>query len=150
MTQSKKGANMSKVLHDYKCNEHGFFEAYEAVCPVCGSTEVQMVFLQPVGTISDRTKGSDKTINQLALDFNMSDIKSVRKGEAQPPRFATDQKQHPFAPRWGNPADLGGFNLRSVAGEAVSGINAVKGSAHLTGPKVGSYIADHQNLQIKK
>lgn len=139
---------MSKVLHDYKCNEHGFFEAYEAVCPVCGSTEVQMVFLQPVGTMSDRTKGSDKTINQLALDFKMSDIKSVREGEAQPPRFAT--QQNPFAPRWGNPGDLGGFNLRSVAGESVSGLNAVKSSTNLTGPKIASYIGDHENLQIKK
>ena len=139
---------MSKVLHDYKCNEHGFFEAYDAVCPVCGSTEVQMVFLQPVGTMSDRTKGSDKTINQLALDFKMSDIKSVREGEAQPPRFAT--QQNPFAPRWGNPSDLGGFNLRSVAGESVSGLNAVKDSNKLSGPKIGSFIADHQNLQIKK
>jgi hypothetical protein len=139
---------MSKVLHDYKCNEHGFFEAYEAVCPVCGSTEVQMVFLQPVGTMSDRTKGSDKTINQLALDFKMSDIKSVREGEAQPPRFAT--QKNPFAPRWGNPGDLGGFNLRSVAGESVSGLNAVKDSNKLSGPKIGSFIADHQNLQIKK
>ncbi|MGA1280844.1 MAG: FmdB family zinc ribbon protein [Candidatus Nanopelagicaceae bacterium] len=139
---------MSKVLHDYKCNEHGFFEAYEAICPVCGSTEVQMVFLQPVGTMSDRTKGSDKTINQLAQDFKMSDIKSVREGEAQPPRFAN--QQNPFAPRWGNPGDLGGFNLRSVAGENVSGLNAVKDSNKLSGPKIGSFIADHQNLQIKK
>ena len=141
---------MSKVLHDYKCNEHGFFEAYEAVCPVCGSTEVQMVFLQPVGMMSDRTKGSDKTINQLATDFKMSDIKSVREGEAQPPRFANQTPQNPFAPRWGNPSDLGGFNLRSVAGESVSGINAVKSAANLTGPRIASYIRDHENLQIKK
>jgi hypothetical protein len=109
-----------------------------------------MVFLQPPGTMSDRTKGSDKTVRQLAMDFNMSDVKSVREGEAQPPRFANKKPDNPFAPRWGSPGDLSGFNLNPVAGETVSGIGALKQDARLTGPKVGSYIADHQNLQIKK
>lgn len=137
------------VLHDYKCPAHGYFESTEAVCPH-GCTDVQVVFLQPIGTISDRTKGSDKTIKQLALDFKMSDVKSVKEGEAQPPRFAKQPQQNPFAPRWGNPGDLGGFNLRSVAGESVSGIQAVKENSRLSGPKIGSYIADHQNLKIDK
>jgi hypothetical protein len=101
-----------------------------------------------VATVSDRTKGSDKTLKQLALDFNMSDIKSKKEGEAQPPRFA--KPENPFAPRWGNPSNLGGFNLQSVRGESVSGIQAVKGESRLSGPRIGSYIADHQNLKIDK
>ena len=137
------------VTHDYKCPAHGFFESKEPVCPH-GCTEVSMVFLQPPGTMSDRTKGSDKTVRQLAMDFNMSDVKSVREGEAQPPRFANKKPDNPFAPRWGSPGDLSGFNLNPVAGETVSGIWALKQDAKLSGPKVGSYIADHQNLQIKK
>ena len=137
------------VLNDYKCPAHGYFESREPVCPH-GCTDVQVVFLQPIGMIGDRTKGSDKTLNQLALDFKMSDIKSVKEGEAQPPRFAKPQAENPFAPRWGSPGDLGGFNLRSVAGESVSGIQAVKGNSKLSGPRVGSYIADHQNLKIDK
>ena len=135
------------VLNDYKCPAHGFFEGREPVCPH-GCTDVQVVFLQPVGTVSDRTKGSDKTLKQLALDFNMSDIKSKKEGEAQPPRFA--KPENPFAPRWGNPSNLGGFNLQSVRGEAVSGIQAVKGESRLSGPRISSYIADHQNLKIDK
>ena len=135
------------VIHDYKCPAHGYFESREPVCPH-GCTDVQVVFLQPVGVTSDRTKGSDKTLKQLALDFKMSDVKSVKEGEAQPPRFAN--KQNPFAPRWGNPSDLGGFNLRPVKDENVSGIGAVKGGANLSGPRIGSYIADHQNLKIDK
>ena len=135
------------VLNDYKCPAHGFFEGREPVCPH-GCTDVQVVFLQPVATVSDRTKGSDKTLKQLALDFNMSDIKSKKEGEAQPPRFA--KPENPFAPRWGNPSNLGGFNLQSVRGEAVSGIQAVKGESRLSGPRIGSYIADHQNLKIDK
>ena len=135
------------VLNDYKCPAHGFFEGREPVCPH-GCTDVQVVFLQPVATVSDRTKGSDKTLKQLALDFNMSDIKSKKEGEAQPPRFA--KPENPFAPRWGNPSNLGGFNLQSVRGESVSGIQAVKGESRLSGPRIGSYIADHQNLKIDK
>ena len=135
------------VLNDYKCPAHGYFEGREPVCPH-GCTDVQVVFLQPVGTVSNRTKGSDKTLKQLALDFNMSDIKSKKEGEAQPPRFA--KPENPFAPRWGNPSNLGGFNLQSLRGESVSGIQAVKGESRLSGPRVGSYIADHQNLKIDK
>ena len=137
------------VLNDYKCPAHGYFESREPVCPH-GCTDVQVVFLQPVGMIGDRTKGSDKTLNQLALDFKMGDIKSVKEGEAQPPRFAKPQAENPFAPRWGSPSDLSGFNLRSVAGENVSGIGAVKEGSRLSGPRIGSYIADHQNLKIDK
>ncbi len=96
------------ILNDYKCPAHGYFESTKAVCPH-GCTDVQVVFLQPVGMIGDRTKGSDKTLNQLALDFKMGDIKSVKEGEAQPPRFAKETPQNPFAPRWGNAGDLGGF-----------------------------------------
>lgn len=135
------------VKNDYKCPAHGYFESREPVCPH-GCTDVQVVFLQPVGVTSDRTKGSDKTLKQLALDFKMSDVKSVKEGEAQPPRFA--KKENPFAPKWGSPSDLGGFNLRPVAGENVSGIGALKDSARLSGPRIGSYIADHQNLKINK
>jgi hypothetical protein len=85
------------VVHDYKCPAHGYFESRHPVCPH-GCTEVQQVFLQPPGMMSDRTKGSDKTVKQLAMDFNMSDVKSVREGEAQPPRFAPQKPENPFAP----------------------------------------------------
>ena len=134
------------VLHDYKCPVHGYFESGEAVCPA-GCTDVHVVFLKPVSVKSEGTKHNDRRLNQLALDFKMGDIKSAREGEAQPPRFA--KQDNPFAPRWGSPGELGQYNLRPVADEAVSGMAAVKGAgASLAGPKVGSYIADHENLKI--
>ena len=136
------------VLKDYKCPVHGYFESYEPVCPA-GCTDVHVVFLKAPGVKSEKTKHNDKTLNQLALDFKMGDIKSTREGEAQPPRHA--QPSNPFAPRWGSPAELGGYNLNSIAGESVSGLNTVKQSGvPLSGPKVGSMIADHENLQIQK
>ena len=71
------------VMHDYKCDLHGFFEAWEPVCPDGCTENVQMVFLQPVGTKSDTTKHNDKTLDQLALDFNMTNIKSAKEGDSQ-------------------------------------------------------------------
>jgi hypothetical protein len=139
---------MMSVINDYKCPVHGYFEAREAVCPA-GCTDVSVVFLKPIGVKSDSTKHNDRTLNQLALDFKMGDIKSTREGEAQPPRHA--KPNNPFAPRWGSPGDIGGYNLNSINGEAVSGMQAVKQSgANLSGPKIGSYIADHENLKIQK
>ena len=147
---------MGKVINDYKCDVHGFFEAREAKCPH-GCDTVQLVFLQPVGLKSDRTKNNDKNLKQLASDFQMTDIKSVREGEAQPRRFqdpvmpsqAQQQNENPFAVKWGNPNSIGNYNTRSINGENVNGLSQVKSSANLRGPKAASYIADHQNLQIK-
>lgn len=136
------------VKNDYKCDVHGYFESTEPVCPH-GCTTVQVVFLQPVALKSDRTKNNDRTVQQLAMDFNMSDIKSVKEGEAQPPRFAKQQPENPFAVRWGSPSQISQFNTKSINGEMVNGLQAVKSSAELKGPKTASYIADHQNLSLK-
>ena len=57
------------VLHDYKCPVHGYFESFEAVCP-SGCTDVQLVFLQPVGMKSDSTKHNDKTKTKHETNHN--------------------------------------------------------------------------------
>jgi len=54
------------LKHDYKCPAHGFFVSREPVCPH-GCTDVQPVFLQAPGMISDHTKVSGKTVRQLAI-----------------------------------------------------------------------------------
>jgi hypothetical protein len=72
------------VLSDYKCEKHGYFESRKAVCPMKGcDAEVYQVFLQAPGLVSSKTKSTDKTVEQLAIEFNMSDIKSTREGENQ-------------------------------------------------------------------
>lgn len=89
--------------------------------------------------LSDRTKNIDKTARQLAMDFKRSDIKTVRTGQAQPsPRTS--------GVLWGNPATYNFNTIRSVGGESV-GAAPPRG---LPGPRVGSYVADHENLKIKK
>ena len=135
--------------------------------------EVAIVYLQPVGLVSDGTKKNDKTIKQLAMDFDMTNIKSTREGENQSGFFTRKNKtskkqlekeaaiasQRPREPRPGDSAIWGGDNryslgnvikggaVRSVMGESV-GMNP-RDAGNLTGPKAASYIADHENLQVK-
>ena len=135
--------------------------------------EVAIVYLQPVGMMSDGTKKNDKTIKQLAMDFDMTNIKSTREGENQAGYFtrknktskkqlekeAREAEQRPREPRPGDAAIWGGDSrysmghllkggaVRSVMGESV-GINP-KEAGNLTGPRAASYIADHENLQVK-
>lgn len=72
------------VLKDYLCTEHGVFESREAKCPIkfCKG-ELSVIFLKPVGLKSEKTKSNDRNLKQLALEFDMTDIKSTRAGEHQ-------------------------------------------------------------------
>ena len=148
------------ILRDYHCPTHGYFESFEAQCPMkkCDE-EVSIVHLQPVGMKSDKTKHNDKTLNQLAIDFNMTDIKSTREGESQTGYLTRNNKEKPREERpgdaaiWGNAGGrwnldslVKGNGYRSVNGEPV-GVNP-KDLGNLTAPRTASYIADHDNLQI--
>jgi hypothetical protein len=72
------------VLKDYLCSQHGIFESREAKCPIkfCDG-ELSVVFLQPVGIKSAKTKSTDNNLKQLSIDFDMTDIKSTKAGEHQ-------------------------------------------------------------------
>lgn len=72
------------VKHDYKCPTHGYFESTKAQCPMKGcQDEVFIVFLQAPATISAKTRFTDKSTKQLAIEFDMSNIKTTREGENQ-------------------------------------------------------------------
>ena len=94
------------VLHDYRCLAHGNFEARTAQCPHgCGAGMVEKVFLKPVGVTSARTQGIDRNLNQLALDFGMSNMsnqggRSVKQAAGQSEEQAR-ALQEMLAPRWG-------------------------------------------------
>ena len=72
------------VVNDYKCPKHGYFESRKPQCPMkdCHE-EVMVVFLQAPNLISNKTKFTDKSTKQLAIEFDMSDIKTTREGENQ-------------------------------------------------------------------
>jgi hypothetical protein len=161
---------MPRIIRDYKCSVHGYFEAYAPICPEGCEENIMIVHLQAPGLISDKTKGSDKNLRQLANDFKMSDIKSTREGDSQAGYYTRNNDsspseqeviQQPAEPQprdsaiWGT--GMKGLNLQSIiSGKAVQSIHGEpvgirpKDTGNLTGPRVASYTADHENLSIKK
>lgn len=155
------------VLHDYKCEKHGFFESREAVCPE-GCKKVMRVYLRAPAVMSKRTKNADKTLKNLANDFGMTNMRSTREGESQQGYFKRNNKtpdtviETQNIPREPQPRDsaiwgggqglsmqnvLAGRAARSIHGEAV-GVN-LKETPNLTGPRAASYFPDQDNLQVK-
>jgi hypothetical protein len=68
------------VLHDWQCLAHGVFEKRVQPgripkCPKgCSSSFVKLVYLKPVGTVSARTRKSDKLVREMADAQGLSDI----------------------------------------------------------------------------
>ena len=166
------------ILRDYYCESHGIFEAWEPECPMklCKG-EISVVHLKPVGTRSPKTSATDKNLKQLAIEYDMTDIKSTKAGEHQTgymkrknkltdKQFAEDtdamQAQNQQQQKQSRPGDSviwgGGGNIsmksvmggqfKSVNGESV-GINP-KAAGDLQGPRTASYMADPDNLQVKR
>ena len=166
------------ILRDYYCTNHGIFEAWEPECPMklCKG-EISVVHLKPVGTRSPKTSATDKNLKQLAIEYDMTDIKSTKAGEHQTGYMkrknkltdkqfaeATDaiqsqnqQQQKQARPGdsviWGSGGNISmksvmGGQFKSVNGESV-GINP-KAAGDLQGPRTASYMADPDNLQVKR
>ena len=139
--------------------------------------ELSVVHLKPVGTRSAKTSATDKNLKQLAIEYDMTDIKSTKEGEHQTGYMkrknkltdkqfaeATDaiQAQNSNnAPQtrpgssviWGGGGNISmksvmGGQFKSVNGESV-GINP-KAAGDLQGPRAASYMADPDNLQVKR
>jgi hypothetical protein len=185
------------VLSDYKCETHGYFESRKAQCPMKGcDSEVYQVFLQAPGYVTSKTKATDRRVKQLAIDFDMSNIKSTRVGENQAgylkrnnklsdKEFAeanemvaeknrayqnkNPQPEESNEPKlrdsviWGGGKQETGMNMQSVlkgqfnrpVGAALGVENELTSFAPSqagikTGPKTASYIADPDNLKIKR
>ena len=166
------------ILRDYYCTNHGIFEAWEPDCPMklCKG-EISVVHLKPVGTRSPKTSATDKNLKQLAIEYDITDIKSTKAGEHKTGYMkrknkltdkqfaeATDaiqsqnqQQQKQSRPGdsviWGSGGNISmksvmGGQFKSVNGESV-GINP-KAAGDLQGPRTASYMADPDNLQVKR
>ena len=139
------------VLHDYKCLAHGYFEAWEARCPKgCDGEAVVKVFLQAVGTRSDSTRHADSTLKGLASEYGMSDIKSVREGEAQPARFGQQRQQNPYAVQWADPSQISGYNTSPIRDESTNGLQLAKETGKINQLRPSIVQNDHENLSIQK
>jgi len=153
------------VKRDYKCDQHGFFEAWEPVCPNGCEHGINVVFLRAPSYMSARTKTADRSLKGMAQEFGMSNIKSTREGESQQGYFTRNnapvskQEQEMREARpgdnaiWGGGGGIsmsnvmGGKTYKSVKGESVSLLPRDVGD--LQGPRAASYIADHEGLKIK-
>ena len=144
------------VLRSYSCAAHGYFDAWEAKCPH-GCKKVTQVFTKPFSIKSQRTKTADKTLDGLAADFKMTDIKSTREGDHQSGYFTRNNEKSKGHENVNNVLWGGGgrFDMGSaLAGKAVSSVNGEsvgfnpKDMGNLTGPKAASYIQDHQGLSL--
>ena len=138
--------------------------------------ELSVVHLKPVGTRSAKTSATDKNLKQLAIEYDMTDIKSTKEGEHQTGYMkrknkltdkqfaeATDaiQAQNSNnAPQtrpgssviWGGDGNINmksvmGGQFKSVAGESV-GINH-KAAGDFQGPRASVVMNDHENLKVK-
>ena len=165
------------VLKDYHCKNHGIFEAWEPVCPMKNCKgELSVVFLKPVGTRSAKTKHTDNTVKQLAIEYGMTDVKTTREGEHQTGYLKRNNKlsDKEFAqatdamnaqkkePRAGDAAIWGGggsISMKSVLGgqfkpvrdEAVSIMpRDASPTGSLSGPRAGvGTMQDPDNLKVK-
>ena len=153
------------ILRDYKCPRHGYFTGWEPMCYE-GCKDVAQVILR-APTMRDsvkggRSKSNDQNIKQLAADFNMTNIKSTREGEAQDGYLTRNNAPPPQAPPAENPGsgviwgDAGKFNMagmlggmiKPVAGEQVG--FSPKDANITRGPMAASFTPDHDNLKLDK
>lgn len=152
------------ILNRFICSKHGEFDAWsdDAVrCPKlkCRCKPRQMVSGPSIRT-STRTADMDKTLTNLASDYNMTNIKSTKEGDNQAGYFTRNNATKPAEPRpgdsvmWGNTGSfsmqniMGGGAFKSVRGESVSVKPTDVGVKR--GPTTASYVADHENLKIDK
>ena len=117
-------------------------------------------------TKTGRSRRNDNNLKQLAVDFGMTDIKSVKEGEAQPgyltrnnAKVSKQEEEMAIQAKlngvmWGEAGKysmanmLSGAAVQSVHGEKV-GFNP-KDANITSGPRAASYIADHENLKLDK
>lgn len=152
------------IKRDYKCQEHGYFEAWEPRCPH-GCENVSVVILKAPtmrdSVVGGRSKRNDENIKGLAKDFGMTNIKSTREGEFQEGYLTRNNAPPPpQEPSAGSGLIWGGdsrFNMQSMlSGRAVRPVRdeqvgfSPKDANITRGPITASYQADHENLQLKK
>jgi hypothetical protein len=62
------------IIKEWICMAHGPFESAKSMCPKGCTTVERRFFTAPAIKTNDRTKNIDKTLQQLADDYKMTDI----------------------------------------------------------------------------
>jgi hypothetical protein len=89
------------VIKEYCCDAHGPFEAQYPVCPAgCKGSLIKRAFYTAPGVVSERTKGTDKSLRGLASEYGLTNMSNNQGTQAI---RQADQKtldfQAMFAPR---------------------------------------------------
>lgn len=106
------------VLKEWICMAHGEFEGFEPACPHgCSGTMVERQFRTAPG-YPQSIKGIDSTLDNLAKDFGMTDIRHNSNGSV------AGGSTPDLAPRWGK----GGLQGLQQAGHQLgqSGLQTVR------------------------
>ena len=132
------------VLKEWVCMAHGVFESYHAVCPH-GCTTVQRHF-KTAFTLGNTAKGIDRTLQNLANDFGMTDI-SNRNGTAAGFVPKNNQQQVDLNPRWSS----GGLAELQKQGHQLgdSGLNMVKQTLTKPENQIPSHIRNKSAQELK-
>jgi len=153
------------VMRDYKCPRHGYFTAWEPVCHEGCEDVAQVILRAPTmrdSVIGGRSKRNDTNLKQLAKDFDMTDIKSVKEGEAQAGYLTRNNAPVPEQPNVDRPGnavmwgDAGRFNMQGMLNGMIKPVKDEQvgfspKDANLTrGPIAASYYADQDNLKLDK
>ena len=165
------------ILRDFMCSEHGIFESWDGICKQCGVKGDRVYTGSAPAFIGSRTKNIDKTLQGLAKDFQMTDIKSTREGEFQSGYLSRNNKtlnreetamvqahaEKQQAQRPGDGAIWGGGFQGLNMGNVLSGkaVQSIKGEAVGVSPQQAGIsrgpvadpkatFKDHENLSIKK
>jgi hypothetical protein len=156
------------ILKSYKCLDtegDGFFDAWDPLCPKCGTLNVAQVFLKPPAMRDSvraaKTRSNDSNLKALAKDFGMTNIKSVKEGESQTGYMTRNNAPNPEprpgdAVMWGGggrfsmASVLNGGAVQSVAGEPV-GFNPAANNLMRSGPRPDPKATrrDHEGLKIE-
>jgi hypothetical protein len=149
------------ILKRFICSKHGEFDAWSDAAMRCPAARCRCKPREMVaGPAVHRgaTASKDKTLKQLAMDFNMTNMKSAREGEAQSGYLARNNAPAPKETRPGDAVMWGGggrFALDNVVknGNGVRSIAGEPTGATLSGsPKLRPswVMKDPDNLQIKR
>lgn len=84
-----------RVLKEYRCLAHGDFEAYKEICPH-GCDTVERVF-RTAFSINGTAKNIDKTLDTLAADYGMTDMRNDMGSVMDSMRNGTTD----YNPKWG-------------------------------------------------
>jgi len=98
------------VLREYRCAAHGEFESFDGECPYgCSARFVSQEFRTPPGFKSGDTKNSDKTLDSLAADYNLTNMGN-RGGDSVMQQL---RKRPSERPTWGEvPHAPAGYSQR--------------------------------------